>query len=648
MPWELTRPAGLYLLALLGPLVALYVLRVQRTRKPVASVWLWRSAARDLVASKPFRRLTPSVPLVLEALAIIALALALSGPRSRAGTSLGGRVVLVVDVSASMGAREGKTTRLDLARRAAHDALAGLEPGSEAMIVAAAREAELASPFERDRARLRNALDRLTVQEVEGRLGPALAMAASELRQRGGGRLLVFSDGAISDSEGLVAPGVATQSIAVGAAADNTALLRARVTRGQDAVTGRERVEAFALVWHEGARARDVFVTLAQQNTSQPLASRRLRVEPGERVPLALGFDAAPNDAGTGLVLEISPGDALESDDRAYLRVPAGRKLPVVLSPKRASPWLRRAFESDGAVELFSAELDALSTETVPDEALVAIDGACPPRIPGADLLIVNPPPGKCRNVEVTKAVQRGPVTSWNETDPRLRFLSFDGVEFSEARSLEVESPRDALVQTRDGVLIADVSSPGRTGTLVGFDVGLSNWPLTASFVLFIRNLTEVARTGRASGPALSVKSGEPVALRVPLGVEQVTLAEPGGASRDLPARDGQAVLPAAARVGFYNLSWKGPRPGSLLLAVNLDSDAESRIAPRPLELGGSSKAADEVPLGVARYDWVFALVALCLLAADIFWLTRPLKAPSASGRRPRAPERRRSAEMPR
>jgi hypothetical protein len=506
-------------LGLLGPLIGLYILRVQRTRRPVASVWLWRSAARDLAASKPFRRLTPSVPLVLESLVVVALALALAGPRSRGAAHLGGRLVLLIDVSASMGTREGKLTRLELARQAAHDVLAGLEPGTETMIVAAAREAELASPFERDRARLRSAVDRLAIHEVEGRLGPAVAMAADQLRQRGGGRLVVISDGAIADSETLVSPGVATQAIAVGSTRDNTSLLRAQITRGKDEVTGRDRVEAFALVWHQGSRARDVFVTLSQQNTTEPLASRRLRVEPEERAPVVLGFDAAPNDAGTGLVLELSPGDALGSDDRVHLRVPAGRKLPVVLSPKRATPWLQRAFESDGAVELFSANLPDLSTETVPDDALVVIDGACPPRIPGADLLIVNPPPGRCRNVEVESAGQRAPVTSWTETDPRLRFLTFDGVEFGEARKLGVESPRDALVRTRDGVLIADVSSPGRTGTLVGFDVGVSNWPLTASFVLFIRNLTEVARAGRASGPALSVKSGEPVSLRVPLGV---------------------------------------------------------------------------------------------------------------------------------
>jgi hypothetical protein len=549
-------------------------------------------------------------------------------------------VALVIDVSASMGVREGGQSRLDRARAAARELVTALEPGAEAMIVAAARDAELASPFERDRSRLRGALERLSVRDVEGRLAPALALASEQLRQHGGGRLVLMSDGAVGDADAPVAAGVTVQSVALGSSAENTALLRPSATRSKDAASGRDRVEVFALVWHQGATARDVFVSLHQQNVAAALATRRITVEPEQRTPVVLGFDAASSDTGTGLVLALSPGDALESDDRVYLRVPAGRRLPVVLAPKEASPWLGRAFESDGAVELFSASLSGLAPESVPDDALVVIDGACPASIPGRDLLIVNPPPGRCRTVEVEAATQHTPITSWSEADPRLRFLTFDAVAVTRARRLRVESPRDALVRTADSTLIADVSSPGRTGTLVGFDLAASNWPLTASFVLFIRNLTETSRAGRASGPSLSSKSGEPISLRVPLGVEQVVLVDAAGARQEIGARDGLAVLPAPPTVGFYHASWAGPRPGSTLLAVNLDSEAESRIAPRPLALGAASGKAAAPPLGVVRYDWVLALLGLALIAADVVWLTRPLRAMGAREPRPRAPER--------
>ena len=62
---------------MLAPLTLLYVLKVRRERRVVPSVWLLQAALRDLSAKSPFKRLTPSVPLVLESLAIVALGLAI-------------------------------------------------------------------------------------------------------------------------------------------------------------------------------------------------------------------------------------------------------------------------------------------------------------------------------------------------------------------------------------------------------------------------------------------------------------------------------------------------------------------------------------------------------------------------------------------
>ena len=73
------------LLGLIAPLVLLYVLKIQRERRRVSSIWLWRSAERDLLARQPFRRLVPYVSLVLEALALVCLALAFARPSTRGG-----------------------------------------------------------------------------------------------------------------------------------------------------------------------------------------------------------------------------------------------------------------------------------------------------------------------------------------------------------------------------------------------------------------------------------------------------------------------------------------------------------------------------------------------------------------------------------
>ncbi len=499
MPFELRSPAGLWLLGLIAPLVLLYVLKIRRQRLKVPSTWLWASAQRDLLAKSPFKKLVVQVPLILQLLALILLALALGRPATRGGAITGDHVALVIDTSASMSARgqDGKT-RMAAARQAAHNVIRSLGPGADAMIVDAGHNALVASPLDRDARRLDAAVDNLKARDVEGNLGRALALASDRLRQLPGQkRIVVVTDGALAHPDALASASLPIDVIRVGSPIDNVALVRIDVRSGQDPATHHEQVQAFGLVENFAKTKKSVFVTLRQRNVSEPLASRRLALSPGERAPVVLSFEPAPSDAGTGLVMQLSPDDAMSVDDRAYARVPAGRKIPVVMAPAGASPWFKRALLADPDVDLMGTSLAALPKADVPPDALVVVDGACPARVPGADLVILNPPAGRCRTSVVGKRIDKPAITSWSKSDPRLRFLTLDGVELLSARNIETDGPADSLVRAREGTVISDISSPGRSATLVSFDVGDSNWPLKASFVL-------VRAQHRGAGPLAS------------------------------------------------------------------------------------------------------------------------------------------------
>jgi hypothetical protein len=646
MPIELRSPGGLWLLGLVVPLVLLYVLKVRRARLRVPSTWLWAVAERDLLAKSPFKRLLVQVPLLLQLAALALLALALARPATRGGAIVGDHVAIVVDVSASMAARtEEGSTRMQAARGAAVNVVRALAPGASALIIEAGREARIASPLDRDARRLEAAIERLEAGDVEGNLGRSLSIAADRLRQLPGDkRIVVITDRALTDPESLGAVSVPVDLVDVGGTASNTGIVRVDVRSGVDPATKRDQVQAFVLIAHFGDKARDVFVTLRQRNVTEPLASRKLTLAPGERAPVVLTFEPTPGDRGTGLLVELSPDDALPTDDRAYARVPMGRKIPVVVAPGDGAPWLRRALLADPDVELLGAPPSGLSTAQVPDDALVVVEGGCPSPLPGGDLLIVNPPAGKCRTAVVGDVVERPTITSWSEADPRLRFLTLDGVDIAKARKLETEGAGDALVKTRDGILVSDVSSPGRTGTLVAFDVGESNWPLKASFVLFMRNIVELARAHRARGVTGPARTGEPMTVRVPPDVTTVDVEGPNGRARALPAKAGLTVVPEVAQAGFYYVTWKGERPGSVLVAANLTSEAESNIAPRELpKTSGSlrTSAAAELADSHTEWAWLLAALALALIAFDAWWLTRRprLRAP-ATLQAPKLPDR--------
>jgi hypothetical protein len=623
------NPQGLWLLGLLVPLLLLYVLKVRRQRVNVASTWLWQAAARDMLARSPWQRLRGRFLLLLEALALLGLGLALARPALSGGRVDSEHVALVVDVSASMQARTPSGgTRFAEAQAAGQRVLGALPPGADVLLIEAGSEPRVVGPADRDLSRVRSRLAALTAFGVEGHLDRAIALASEQLAQRAGNRRIV----AISDDGGLAAAlpqtRVPLSVVRVGEPIDNVGIARLDVGRSQDNTTRRDRVEVFAEVRSFARAPRDVFITLKQRSSPTVLASRKLRLDPGQKAPVVLGFEAAPTDSGAGLVVELSPPDALAVDDSAFGRVPPSRKLTTISAPAHASPWFERALLADPDLELLGVPLADLATTTIPDDALLVVTGACPPRLPGGDFVILNPPAGPCRGAVVGQALEAPIVTSWERTDSRLRFITLDGVSIAKARAIDPPSPQSLLVRGREGALVVDVSEGGRTGTLIGFDVGESNWPLRASFVLFVRNLAEIARSHRASHVLGPARAGSPLRVRVPSHLDQVNLVDPSGKESQLEARDGVAIIPQPNLPGFYLVSYAGDHPGVALSVVNLTSSSESDLlnsAPAAARGAGANGLTTRSAVTEPPADWGFLAAALALAAvvAQVLWLTR-------------------------
>jgi hypothetical protein len=631
VPLDLLSPKALWLLGLLAPLVVLYILKVQRQRLRVASTWLWQQARRDLMARSPFKKLVPQVPLVLQALALIALAVAAARPATRDKTLSGDHIAIVVDTSASMSALDPATgkTRIELAKQAARAMVDGMPPGSDAMILDAGRDTRVALPSDRDVRRMHAAIDGLAARDVEGDLGAALALAVSRLKQLGGRRqIVVLTDGNLARPASLTESAVPMRLIRLGTPIDNAAIVRVDVRAGTDPVSEREEVQAFLLVANYGKQPRELFVTMRQDNASDTLASRKVVVPAGDKLPVVLTFHPAKGDYGTGLLFDVSPHDAMAVDDVAYGRVPAGRKLPVIVAaPNEPSPWVVRALVSDPDAEVRAGKIDAvLAADDVPPDAFVVIEGACPPAPPGGDLWIIDPPAGDCLGTLVGAEVEQPTITSWQHADDRMRFLTLDGMQAARARLLDPESKRQALITASEGVLAADVSSHARYATLLGFDVGESNWPLRASFVLFVRNLLEQARQHRSSGLAGPAQAGDPLRVAVPPAVTSVEVEGPDGKTHALPARGGLVVVPEVSRAGLYQVRWSEPRAGKSWIPVNLASPAESDLASEPVDAPAPEAGAEEAAADVAAhrdYSWVLALLALAFVMFDVWYFTR-------------------------
>src|SRR5213076_831442 len=111
-------PFALALFALSLPLVMLYFLKVRRRERRVPSLLLWAPALRDREASAFFQRLQRDPLLILQLLALLALTLALARPTVTVLGDGARKVVVVLDTSASMKARDVSPSRFDIAQAA--------------------------------------------------------------------------------------------------------------------------------------------------------------------------------------------------------------------------------------------------------------------------------------------------------------------------------------------------------------------------------------------------------------------------------------------------------------------------------------------------------------------------------------------------
>jgi hypothetical protein len=627
---EFLNPKGLWLLTAIAPLVVLYILKIKRERMRIGSTWLWAEARRDLLAKHPFKKLVPELPLLLQLLALIGLSIALARPALRGGRLTGDHIAIVLDTSASMGTEATtdsgkKTTRMALAIDAARNAIENMEPGADAIVIEGAREARIVSPLDRDPRRLEAALASVKVREVEGDLSAAIGLAADRVRSLGGKRrVLLITDGALASQAPLAASGMDLQVVTVGQPRDNLGIVRIDVRAGVDPVTKHDEVQAFGMLKNYGKTARDAYVTVTVEGKREPSASRRVLVHPGEKAAVVLSFEPSALEFGKGLVMQVSPGDALPLDDVAYGRVPKSRKMPVVHAATSYS-WIARALDADPDLDVQKITPSLLGHANSDPDALVIVEGACPKDLPGLDVLVVNPPPGPCLGATVGAQVDQPDITSWEQGDARLRFLTFDGVHIAHANPLETPG-HASLVRAGKIAVMADVSSPGRTVTLVGFDVGDSDWPLKASFVLFVRNVVEMARLHRSQGTTGPARTGDALRVAVPPGVSTVTVSGPGIRDHDVAAKGGFAIVPSADRAGLYRVRWSSPHYGDAIVVANLASERESDVRPRPVLIdqnGGAVATTTRVP--DAHHEWGLwlALLAAALIAFDVWWMTR-------------------------
>ena len=526
-------------------LLWLYLQRQPPRRVLVPMLALWDALVpgqHDLRPGRPRVRQRRSLLLALAIAACLTFALGdPAPPQERAEVNL----LLVLDCSASMGARDVSPSRIELAKARARARVSQLGPDDHAWVAALADGITLLTARTSSHRELLSAIDALVAREASADLGTAAEVAADLLAPFERAELALFSDGAL---EGVALarrtlarlPRVVARLTQVGTSPRNVAITQ--LSARPDALDHTHQA-VFVAVKNFGAQAEPL--TLRVHAGEVLLHEERLTLagdETSTRVLDELPVASAPLRAQ--LVLARG-ADALRSDDQAELARELRAPTRVLLVSGR-NRYLEAALLLDDTLEV--RQIGPATYQSANGYDVVIFDGVLPQAPPQVAALYVGP-------IASTGAFPLPPAAGKPElvrpffdhvakAHPLLRELSLSDVNVSRA-SAHTLLPGDlALAETRaHDPLIVIGSRADIPFVALTFDLRDSDLPLRPAFPLFF------LRT-------LDLLSGSRHALRT---AASSTLRQQEG--RIAPRADLFAVPPARATTADANTKarWLAP-----------------------------------------------------------------------------------------
>ncbi len=602
-------PLAFAILGLAFPLVLLYFLKVRRRQQSVPSLLLWGASVRDREASAFFQRLQRDPLLLLQLLALLALVLALARPIVTVLGEGARKVVVVLDTSASMKARDSGSARFEAARAGAGALVRGLGEGAEVMVVEAGIQPQVTAPMSRDRDRALGAIRSAQARDLPNRLPQAVRTARALVGRDPRAEIHVFTDGAVTlpSSPEMTDPRV--RWVGVGRRSQNVGITNLSIRK---AYTGPFEHQAFLSLVNYTPVAQEFSFSLAIDGKT--LAERSLTLEPNVRRAVVLPFS---HNGGGEVVARLHINDDLGTDNVAWAVLPPPRKIAVMLvSP--GNLFLEKVLRTDPQV--------ALEVRT-PEEYqggmeqadVVVLDSVSPTKVgPGRFVFVNTVPPDV--PLEVLGRIEQPTIMDWDRTHPVMRHVELAKVAIEEAMRVRPLAAGRALVDAVGGPVIYALEEPERKAVHIGFDLFRTDFPLRVAFPLILSNSLRWLHPAALDQSSLQLAAGQPVLLPVPHGVTAVTVTTPGGRSAKATVTRGVVSFTETDEVGLYTLATSR---GDLKVAVNLMDAEESNLEPRPLPEPTGARPEAAAPVPVQRDLWpVFVIIALVLLALEglLYW----------------------------
>src|ERR1044071_4157958 len=602
-----TLPSALFLLAGAIPLIVfLHSLKPRGLKVATTTLFLWERILRERpLGTRLGSLLRHNVLLLLQILAAVALIIALADPALVHFGSSAGDLIVVIDLSASMKATGPNGARFDAARQQFDKLIDNMSAAQKMMVIGAGVQPRLLMPFTAEKRRLRDLARSLEATDAPGRVKETILFAHSFLKRDSADRIVVISDGAFQGAEEFIKAAAHYRFVSVAGGSENIAII------GFEARLHSDRSAPAEIMVHvRNFTAKAVRVPLAVTLGEKLLAREEIELAAGERRVMIYPFTGELRGI---LTARLEAQDDFATDNVAYLALTEQAPLRLLyVGP--GNPYLQQVLRLFPQVQLSTARGwdDAHGADSFD---LVIFDRVAAPALKQGNFILINTVSpslpldlrGRTQNPRIALPLVKHALTAG---------LSLGDLRISEALRLR---PRgQGVVLARDGAdnpLLYVLEQGKLRVVLVAFDLMASDLPLRIAFPILFHNLLEWFHPERLEFPGEAVQAGDPFALALARGDDNVEITLPSGKKESLSTTSSRLLFAETLQTGIYSFK-TASHAGRF--AVNLCDEDESQIVPRAqlTSAPGKSVAAASQSESNAFSLWPALLVAVLLLLA--------------------------------
>ena len=538
-------PIALTLSALALPIIVLYILKVRLRRVPVSTNLFWKQIWEEKPPRSIWQHFRHLLSLLLQLLLLLLIVLAVADPYFSWQLLQARRMVIVVDNSASMRAADVASSRLEAARAAALDEVAGLRFRDEVAIVLAGSNPEVIVGMTGHAPTLRNAINGIQVSDNPTQIDSAIRLGQQLIGNHPHGQMIVMTDGCVDmkqvaerspafdksrASEQVTAP---VEYRLFSSDAANIGITQLQVRRsltdplGYEILASVKNASAAAVacrleltlndipvdviplslkpeeLWSrsiektslEGGRLRGVLTQIHADETPESGRvgqARKASDGPPESASANMvgrrGFSAA----GPTLLENRTDGanlselNTLTTDDSAWALLPS-RSTQQVLIVTAGNLFLQKVFEANPLVEV-TIRKDFPPAEQWPADSIIVLHGTVPATIPPGNVFVVDPV-GSCDLWDQGAVLENPIVTEQDKTSPLMNHIRLDNVLVPEARALQFRTPPHSLAKTLSGEIVyADVRRPNGKCLVLSVNLDRSDLAFRTAFPIMVAN----------------------------------------------------------------------------------------------------------------------------------------------------------------